>query len=167
MANLIKMFVIVSKNFVTLWYKSFWSLGFSIFFFSFDFLVACYATLQPALSVRPSVRRSVGPSHFTFFGFLRFLASLLLPKWWSDLNYGPCPPARDWGSRVSGLVSYFHSWTSQLLLEYDFCLHAHDWGSRVSGLFEDAWNFSYSSCRHVILCLCPSFCLLVRPLVCP
>ena len=26
------------------------------------FLVACYATLQPALSVRPSVRRSVGPS---------------------------------------------------------------------------------------------------------
>ena len=48
------------------------------------FLVACYATLHPALSVRPSVRpsvrRSVGPSHFTFFVFLRFLASLLLPK---------------------------------------------------------------------------------------
>ena len=55
------------------------------------FLVACYATLQPALSVRPSVRRSVRPSHFTFFGFLRSLASLLLPKWSSDLKYGPCP----------------------------------------------------------------------------
>ena len=43
------------------------------------------------------VRPSVGP-HFTFFMFLRSLDSLLLPK------YGPCPPARDWGSRVSGLV---------------------------------------------------------------
>ena len=33
-----------------------------------------------------------------------FLALLLLPKCSADLNYGPCPPARDWGSRVSGLV---------------------------------------------------------------
>ena len=31
-------------------------------------------------SVGPSVRPSVGPSHFTFFGFLRSLALLLLPK---------------------------------------------------------------------------------------
>ena len=30
-------------------------------FFLFSFLVACYATLHPALSVRPSVRPSVGP----------------------------------------------------------------------------------------------------------
>ena len=52
-------------------------------------------------SVGPSVRRAV--RHFTFSGFLRFLASLLLPKWSGDLNYGPCPPARDWGSRGSGL----------------------------------------------------------------
>ena len=64
------------------------------------FLVACYATLHPALSVRWSVRLS----HFTFLFFLRSLASLLLPKWWSDLKYSSCPPARDWGSRVSGLV---------------------------------------------------------------
>ena len=28
----------------------------------------------------------------------------LLPKCSSDLKYGPCPPARDLGSRVSGLV---------------------------------------------------------------
>ena len=31
-------------------------------------------------SVGLSVGPSVGPSHFTFFGFLGFLASLLLPK---------------------------------------------------------------------------------------
>ena len=51
-------------------------------------------------SVGPSIR----PSHFTFFVFLRSSASLLLPKWSSDLKYGLCPPARDFGSRVSGLV---------------------------------------------------------------
>ena len=43
-----------------------------------------HANLQPALSVGPSVRPSVGlsvrPSHFTFFVFLRSMASLLLPK---------------------------------------------------------------------------------------
>ena len=33
-----------------------------------------------------------------------FLALLLLPKCSTDLNYGPCPPARDFVSRVSGLV---------------------------------------------------------------
>ena len=49
--------------------------------------------------VGPSVR----PSLFTFF--LRSLVSLLLPKWSNDLKYGPCPTARDLGSRVSGLVS--------------------------------------------------------------
>ena len=63
--------------------------------FVFRFLVACYATLHPALSVRRSGRRTV-TLHF-FFWFLRSLASLLLPKWSSDLKYGPCPPARDWG----------------------------------------------------------------------
>ena len=55
---------------------------------------------------RLSVRPSVCLSHFTFFGFLLFLASLLLPRRSGDLNYSPCPPARDCGSRVSGLVSY-------------------------------------------------------------
>ena len=29
---------------------------------------------------------------------------MLLPKWSGDLKYGPCPPARDFGSRVSRLV---------------------------------------------------------------
>ena len=27
--------------------------------------------------------------------------SLILPKWTSDLKYGPCPPARNWGGHVS------------------------------------------------------------------
>ena len=53
-------------------------------------------------SVSPSIGPSVRPSHFTFLRFLWSLATLLLPKWWSDLC--PCPPACDWGSRVSGLV---------------------------------------------------------------
>ena len=35
-------------------------------------------------------------SHFTFF--------MLLPKCSGGLKYSPCPPARDWGSRVSGLI---------------------------------------------------------------
>ena len=34
------------------------------------------------------------------------LALLLLPKCSTDLNYGSCPPARDWGSCVSGLVLF-------------------------------------------------------------
>ena len=63
------------------------------------FLVACYVTLHPTLSVRWSVGRlvgwSVGP-HFTFSVFLSVLSSLLLPKCPSDLLYHcPCPSARD------------------------------------------------------------------------
>ena len=84
---------------------------FSFFFFCFSlslfFLVACYATLHPALSVRRlvgrlvgwSVGRSVGP-HFTFFIRFTFLTSPLLPKWSSDLKYGPCPPARPLPTRT-------------------------------------------------------------------
>jgi len=64
-----------------------------------------HAPLQPALSVGWSVGWLVGRS-VTFYFFLRFysLTSQLLPKWSSDLKCGPCPPARDFGSRVSGLV---------------------------------------------------------------
>ena len=73
-----------------------------------SFLVACYATLHPALLVGPSVCPSSGlsvrPSHFTFLTLMGVLALLLLPKCFTDLNYGPSPPARDWGSCVSGLV---------------------------------------------------------------
>ena len=62
-----------------------------------------HATLQTALSVG----RSVGRSHFTFFYDFISLTSLLLPKWSDDLKNGPCPPARNFGSRVSGLVQYY------------------------------------------------------------
>ena len=59
------------------------------------FLVTCYATLYPALSVRPSVRPSVGRlvgPHFTFFMYLRSLASLLLAKCFSNSNTVPAHP---------------------------------------------------------------------------
>ena len=89
------------------------------------FLVACYASLHPALSVRwsvvdplvhRSVRWSIGPAvgHIFWEFFLRFLASLLLLKWSVDLNYGPCPPARDWGSRVFSLVLFAGNMSSDL-----------------------------------------------------
>ena len=39
-----------------------------------------------------------------FFYDFHSLMILLLPKCSSDLKYSPCLPARDWGSRVSGLV---------------------------------------------------------------
>ena len=65
----------------------------------------CYATLHPALLVRRSVGPYIRHTYFFVF-FLWSLASQLLPKWSSDLKYIPCPPARDWGSCVSGLVHF-------------------------------------------------------------
>ena len=60
-------------------------------------------------SVCQSVGRSVGWSvTFYFFYEFYFRTSLLLLKWSGDLKYGPCPPARDFGSRVSGLVFFHH-----------------------------------------------------------
>ena len=87
------------------------------------FLVACYATLQRR-SVCRSVCRSV--TLYFFWGFLRFSASLLLPKWSSDVKYGPCPPARDWGSRVPGLVKkYIKSMT--ILKSFKKIFHLSHW----------------------------------------
>ena len=62
------------------------------------FLVTGYATQTPLCGPL------VSPSHFTYLAFIVFLALLLLPKYSTDPNYGPCPPARDWGSCVSNLV---------------------------------------------------------------
>ena len=57
-------------------------------------------------SVGWSVGRSVGPL-FTFSVFLSFLSIQLLPRRQSDLlQHCSCPPARDQGSRVSGLVHF-------------------------------------------------------------
>ena len=63
-----------------------------------EFLVACTRLYNPLCPL-------VGWSHFTFFYDFISLTSLLLPKWSGDLKYGPCPPARDFGSRASALVS--------------------------------------------------------------
>ena len=97
---------------------------FSLYLFGSEFLVACYATLHQALSIHwsvhpsvrssvhlsvrpsihPSIHPSVRPSHFIFSKSMGFLAIPLLPKCSTDIKYSPCPPARNWGSRVSGLV---------------------------------------------------------------
>ena len=95
---------------------TYWSVGQSMSFGNGSFgayiFSRVHATLQPALSVGWSVGRSVGRlvgrsvgwSNFTFFYDFISLTSLLLPKWSSDLKYGPCPPAHDFGSCVSSLV---------------------------------------------------------------
>ena len=101
----------------------------------YSFLVACYATLQ-------STPHFVGPSlvrlsHFTFLVFLRSMASLLLPKWSSDLKYGPCPPVRNWGGRVSSLVnqlSYLYRCASAL----DTLISSSP--SRIFGQTSRSWN---------------------------
>ena len=73
-----------------------------------QFLLGCYATLHPTFSVRQSIHLSVclsiHPSYFTFLPLMGVLAILLLPKCSTNLSYGPCPPTRNWGSCVSGLV---------------------------------------------------------------
>ena len=85
----------------------------SIFAYAFA-VFAVFLTFHRSLSLFLSrvlrdttprfVRRSVGWSHVTFFYDFYLWTSLLLPKWSSDLKYGPCSPARDFGSRVYGLV---------------------------------------------------------------
>ena len=53
-----------------------------------------------------SVCLLIGHILLSFMIFYHFysLTLLLLPKWSGDLKYGPCPPARNFGSRVSGIV---------------------------------------------------------------
>ena len=84
-----------------------------------QFLVACTRLYTPLC---PSVGWLVGPSvTFYFFYVFTFLTSLLLPKWSSDLKYGPCPPARDFGSRVSGLVFW------KVTFRVAFCFRSIHW----------------------------------------
>ena len=70
------------------------------------FFSCVHATLQHALYVCASVGWSASWSHYSFFYNIFSFTSLLLPKWSSDLKYGPCLPTCDFGSRVSGLVSF-------------------------------------------------------------
>ena len=60
-----------------------------------------------------SVGWSVGPL-FTFLAFLSFLSLRLLPRCPSDLlQHYSCPPTRDLGSRVFGLVLNISNFASQ------------------------------------------------------
>ena len=72
----------------------------------FLFLVPC-TTLQPTLSVCPSVGRLVCDT-LLFRRLQGVLGIQLLPNCLAGLfHHCPCPPARDLGSRVSGLVFSF------------------------------------------------------------
>ena len=85
-------------------YHSLIIFSYSLFWFkkTVIFFSRVHATLQLALSIHPSVGWSV--TFYFFYDFFFSSTSLLLPKWSSDLKYSPCQPARDWCSRVSGLV---------------------------------------------------------------
>ena len=62
------------------------------------FLVACTRLYTPLC---PSVVWSVGWSVTLYFFYVFYsVTSLLQPKWSSDRKYGPCPSARDFGSRI-------------------------------------------------------------------
>ena len=57
------------------------------------------------------------------------VTTLLLSQWSSDLKYSPCPPARDWGSRVSGLILHqrrFQSYENETLC-YTCLLDTDNW----------------------------------------
>ena len=76
------------------------------------FSTACYTTLHPALSVRPSagpsVRPSVRLSHFTSVSFLRSLASLLLPKCSGNSNTAPAHSHATGVAVYSALFCFLH-----------------------------------------------------------
>ena len=113
-----------------------------------------HATLQPALSVG----WSVGRSHFTFFYDFISLTSLLLPKWSGDLKYGPCPPTRDFGSRVSGLVPLlsaiaFHSELNIFCTQLTSSFVQHIWSRSIKG-----WPVSWLKIEgRVVQSLPPAF----------
>ena len=103
------------------------------------FLVACTRLYNPLCP-------SVGWSHFTFFYDFISLTSLLLPKWSSDLKYGPCPPARDFGSRVSGLV--YLGLPSTTVIIFIYCDHLQLW-KLFSDFFFFFWKFLVQNfCSH-------------------
>ena len=86
--------------------KAMLSLYFACFFF-FTHLSRVLRDSKPRYA-SPSVRRSVGQSVgslYTVLAFLGFFSIWLLPRCPSNpLQHCSCPPARDYGSRVSGLA---------------------------------------------------------------
>ena len=77
-----------------------------------SFFSRVHAKLQSAMSVGRSVGRSVGQSVGQLVGdTLLFWRFQLLPKFLVNLFYHrPCPPARDFGSRVYSLVFLLNDW---------------------------------------------------------
>ena len=81
-------------NLASVW-ESRWNLGGIHFCSQFrSFLVACYATLQPALSVRPSIRPPVSPSVplYIFLGFCDFRLHCSCPNDWVTSITAPTHP---------------------------------------------------------------------------
>ena len=116
--------------------------------FSFFFLVACYANLWPAMSVGRSVCRSVALSFFGVFGCLLQYCSC--PNAWvSMFHHCPCPPARDFGSRVSGLV-FIHStiFLSSSSLFTHSLLHSLIHSSTLL-FFKRSFIWPFSSCKTI------------------
>ena len=65
---------------------------------------------------------------YFFYVFYSFTI-LLLPKCPGDLKYDPYPPARDWGSRVSGLVNLI---PPRRLMKFVLCITPLDQLSSVA-----------------------------------
>ena len=83
-----------------------------------------------------------------FYDFYLFTL-LLLPKWSNELKYGPCPPARDFGSRVSSLVSNIERKETEAKTElkpHDFHLKICLSISILRSLSQS--NFSLEKTRH-------------------
>ena len=122
-----------------------------------DFLDYFISVSQSSLSVGRSVGPNVQTSHFTFFFYFISLTSLLLPKWSGDLKYGPCPPARDFGSCVSGLVSvilalFFSFFFCSFFLSFFFSFFSCLLCDYVHLYLSVHWSVILSVC-HVVLCL--------------
>ena len=78
------------------------------------YTLLCWSVL---LLVHPLVNPVV--CHISFPVFMRSLTLLLLPKYFTDLKYYPCPATDDWSSRVSGLVSDIPNYHSHLFDKSD------------------------------------------------
>ena len=79
------------------------------FYLFLSFFILVYFILFFSRALRDStprfVRRLVGWFVTLYFFYVFYsLTVLLLPKCSGELKYGPRPPARNWVSRVSGLV---------------------------------------------------------------
>ena len=76
---------------------------------AYTFFSRVLATLQPRMLVGWSVGRSVAISFVSVFGvFGHLLHYCSCPNAWVSMFHRcPCPPALDFGSRVSGLVFRF------------------------------------------------------------